>query len=291
MQLTFIGFYINQILNLFHREGEELELDTLFNKDIEWFMLRAPSTDRDTYLRYRNNFLGSIEKGDSGQAVTEELLVRLGGLQMSDKQAARGSTKTQPASRPRRGNQSRGSQQPSNPPAPSPVAPNPPKRKQQQPTRPQQPQPQLQPPEGMNLGQKLNWYAQQGMEMPESAHRRLPRTKGNKTPPKQQLGADRRAWTQVVQRDDAASEVAQTSEDERSDTSASNARVTASLAAANQRTTYSYYPTPLLNRSIHAPIAPTKSTKLSLCVVRLRRCSNPVQPDCSILAQLDDSID
>jgi hypothetical protein len=219
-------------------------------------MLRAPTPDRDAYLQYRDNFLGSIEKEDSGQAVTDKLLVRLGGLQMSE-QAARGSTRTPTAPGPFRGNQPWGSQPSSNPPTPKL-----PKGKQQQPTRPQQPQPRLQPPEGMNLGQKLNWYAQQGMEMPKSAYRRLPRTKGNK-PPHQQPGADRRAWTQAVQGDDdAIGGVAQTSEDERSDPSASDARVTASLADANRRITYSYYPTPMLNRSIHAPIDPTKSTKL-----------------------------
>jgi hypothetical protein len=256
MQLTFIAFYIDQILDLFSGRNEDPTLDTLFDEDIKWFMLRAPSPDQDTYLRYRDNFLRSIKKGDSGRAVTEELLVRLGGLQMSE-QAARGSTRTPTAPGPSRGNQPWGSQPSSNPPAPKL-----PKGKQQQPTRPQQPQPRLQPPEGMNLGQKLNWYAQQGMPMPKSAYRRLPRTKGNKPPPQRQISADRRAWAQVVQRDDAADEVAQTSEEEHPDTSASDARVTASLDAANRRITYAYYPTPLLNRSIHAPIAPTKSTKL-----------------------------
>jgi hypothetical protein len=254
MQLKFIAFYIDQILNLFSGRNEDPTLDTIFNEDIEWFMLRAPSPDRDTYLQYRDNFLGSIEKGDSGQAVTEELLVRLGGLQMSE-QAARGSTRTPTVPGPSRGNQPWGSQPSSNPPAPRPH-----KRKQQQSTRPQQPQPRLQPPEGMNLGQKLNWYAQQGMDMPRSAYRR--RTKGNRPPPQQQPGADGRAWNQVVQGDDDASGVAQTSEDERFDPSASDARVTASLADANRRIKHAYYPTPLLNKSIHAPIAPTKSTKL-----------------------------
>jgi hypothetical protein len=248
MQLTFIAFYFNQTLHLFSGEDEVPELDTLFNKDIEWFMLRASPTDRDAYLRYRNDLMRSIEKGDSGQAVTEELLVRLGGLQMSE-QAARGSTRTPTVPGPSRGNQPWGSQPSSNPPVPEP-----PKRKQQQ--------PRLQPPEGMNLGQKLNWYAQQDMDMPRSAYRRFARTKGNKLPPQQQPGADGRAWNQVVQGDDDASEAAQTSEDEHSDPSASDAKVAASLDAANRRRKYAYYPTPLLNRSIHAPIAPTKATKL-----------------------------
>jgi hypothetical protein len=192
MQLTFIAFYFNQILHLFSGEDEVPELDTLFNKDIEWFMLKASPTDRDAYLRYRNDLMRSIEKGDSGQEVKEELLVRLRRLKMSNKQATRGPTNTQPAPGSSRvGNQPQGSRPnppASNPPAPKPsngkqpVSPSPPKRTpmdqpwskvaskpkpQQQPTRPQQPQPQLQPPEGMNLGQKLNWYAQHDMDMPE----------------------------------------------------------------------------------------------------------------------------
>jgi hypothetical protein len=279
MQLTFIGIYINQILSLFRGEPEEPDLDTLFDEDIEWFMLRAPSTDRDTYLQYRDNLLGAIKKGYSGQAVKDELLVRLEGLQLSDKQAAMGSSKTQPAPGPPRGNQLRGSQQPSNPPAPrpskdkQPVSPPPPRRTpldqpwftiasepkpQQQPTRPQQPQPQLQPPEGMNLGQKLNWYAKQGMEMPEPKRKGKAPAYGPNAP--RHAGEPRNII--LVQRDNTASRVAQASEEERSNTSASDARVTASLAAANQRIKYSGHPTPLLNKSIHAVIAITKSTKL-----------------------------